>query len=66
MAQKTERFGLVLTPAEREALKALAVLERLPEAAVIRRLIWQAAQAAQIPAAVGYAIDPSSLPTTNL
>ena len=48
MAPKSERVGLVLTPAEKQALEALAVRERIPAAAVVRRLIWQAAQAAQL------------------
>lgn len=49
MAEKIERFGLVLTPAEKTALEALAVKERITAAAVVRRLVWQAAEAAQIP-----------------
>jgi hypothetical protein len=41
--QKTERFGLVLSPTEREALERLAEQERISAAAVIRRLIWRSA-----------------------
>ena len=40
---KSERFGLVLTVDERAALQQLADNERLPAAAVVRRLIWDAA-----------------------
>lgn len=43
MAEKIERFGLVLTPAEKQALEDLARRERITAAAVVRRLIWQAA-----------------------
>ncbi len=40
--EKTERFGLVLSPEEKAALQHLADRERLPAAAVVRRLIWDA------------------------
>ena len=40
--EKTERFGLVLSPEEKAALQRLADRERLPAAAVVRRLIWNA------------------------
>lgn len=43
MAEKEERFGLVMTLEERKALDSLARLERISQAAVVRRLIWQAA-----------------------
>lgn len=49
MAEKIERFGLVLTPAEKQVLEALAEKERITAAAVVRRLVWQAGQAAQLP-----------------
>jgi len=42
--EKTERFGLVLAPAEKTALQRLAELERLSAAAVVRRLIWREAK----------------------
>jgi len=42
--EKSERFGLVLSPADKAALQRLADRERLPAAAVVRRLIWEAAQ----------------------
>lgn len=42
--EKSERFGLVLSPAEKAALQRLANHERLPAAAVVRRLIWREAQ----------------------
>jgi DNA-binding MarR family transcriptional regulator len=54
VAEKIERFGLVLTPAEKQVLEALAEKERITAAAVIRRLVWSAGQQAQIPAAVGF------------
>lgn len=44
MAQKIEKFGLVMTREERQALDDLARQERISQAAVLRRLIWQAAQ----------------------
>lgn len=43
MAEKDQRFGLVMTPDERRALDELARTERISQAAVIRRLVWQAA-----------------------
>lgn len=39
---KTERFLFALTPEDKAALQRLASRERLPAAAVIRRLIWEA------------------------
>ena len=42
--EKSERFGLVLSPAEKAALQRLANHERLPAAAVVRRLIWREAE----------------------
>jgi hypothetical protein len=42
---KTERFGLVLSSEEKLALQRVAERERISAAAVIRRLIWKAAQA---------------------
>ena len=36
-AKRTERFGLVLTPPEREGLRYLAEMEGLAEADVLRR-----------------------------
>jgi len=46
MTQQTrsERFGLVLSTEERATLQALADREHLSAAAVLRRLLWQAAQ----------------------
>ncbi len=41
---KDERFGLVLSKDEKAALQLLAERERLPAAAVVRRLIWDAAR----------------------
>jgi hypothetical protein len=38
-AKRTERFGLVLTTPEREALRYLARMEGLAEADVLRRLL---------------------------
>ena len=38
--EKSERFGLVLSPAEKATLHRLADRERIPAAAVVRRLIW--------------------------
>ena len=40
--KSTERFGLVLTPPEREGLRYLADLEGLAEADVLRRLLRMA------------------------
>lgn len=42
--EKSERFGLVLSPAEKLALQYLAERERIPAAAVVRRLIWREAR----------------------
>lgn len=50
MAEKDERFGLVMTGEERKALDDLARQERISQAAVLRRLIWQAATKAGQPA----------------
>ena len=41
---KSERFGLVLSPGEKRALLRLAEGERMSAAAVVRRLIWDAAK----------------------
>jgi hypothetical protein len=41
-AKHTERFGLVLCPEIREALRFLAEREHLPEASIVRLLIWRA------------------------
>ena len=41
---KSERFGLVLSPAEKAMLQRLAQRERIPAAAVVRRLIWREAR----------------------
>jgi hypothetical protein len=41
---KSERFGLVLSPTEKAALRRLAERERIPAAAVVRRLIWREAK----------------------
>ena len=40
---RSERFGLVLSPAEKRALLWLTQQERISAAAVVRRLIWHAA-----------------------
>ena len=40
--EKTERFIFALTPEDKAALQHLAGRERLPAAAVVRRLIWDA------------------------
>jgi hypothetical protein len=42
--EKSERFGLVLSPTEKHVLQLLAELERIPKAAVIRRLILREAE----------------------
>lgn len=44
---RDERFALVLTKDEKTALQLLAERERLPAAAVVRRLIWDAARGLQ-------------------
>lgn len=44
MADKEQRFGLVMTTEERKALDDLARQERISQAAVLRRLIWAASQ----------------------
>lgn len=41
---KSERFGLVLSPDEKRALLRLAEGERISAAAVVRRLVWDAAK----------------------
>jgi hypothetical protein len=51
--RRDERFGLVLNAQEKAVLMALAEKERISAANVLRRLVWQAGQAAQIPAVVG-------------
>jgi hypothetical protein len=43
--RRTQRFGLKLSPVERRALEQLARHERLPAAAVVRRLIWREVEA---------------------
>jgi hypothetical protein len=42
--QKSERFGLVLSPAEKSALWHLAARERISAGAVLRRLVWNEAE----------------------
>ena len=42
--ERSERFGLVLSEAEKTALEKLAERERLPAAAVVRRLLWAEAE----------------------
>lgn len=46
--RRDERFGLVLNSQEKAALLALAEHERITAAAVLRRLLWQAAKDAHI------------------
>ena len=46
--EKSERFGLVLSPAEKHLLHCLAELERIPKAAIIRRLIWREAKSLRV------------------
>lgn len=41
---KTERFILAMTQEDKAALQRLAARERIPAAAVVRRLIWREAQ----------------------
>jgi len=48
MADKEQRFGLVMTTEERKALDDLARQERISQAAVLRRLIWAASQQHQV------------------
>lgn len=50
MAEKDQRFALVMTTEESKALDSLAQMERISKAAVLRRLIWQAATNAGRPA----------------
>lgn len=50
---KTQRFGLVLSTEDKEALQQLADRERIPAAAVVRRLIWEAVVAAPQSQSVG-------------
>lgn len=38
-SRRTERFGLVLTPPEREGLRYLAEIEGVAEADVLRRML---------------------------
>lgn len=45
---KDQRFDMMLTAADKAALKRLAEAERLPAAAVLRRLIWAASQQHQV------------------
>lgn len=49
MADKIEKFGLVMTVEDKQALDDLARQERISQAAVLRRLIWQAATKAAQP-----------------
>jgi hypothetical protein len=42
--ERSERFGLVLSLTEKAALRRLAERERLPAAAVVRRLLWTEAE----------------------
>ena len=48
--ERSEKFGLVLSPMERALLRRLAEHERLPAAAVVRRLIWREAE--KLPGAI--------------
>lgn len=41
---RSQRFGLVLSPTEKSALQRLAEQERIPAAAVVRRLVWHEAE----------------------
>lgn len=50
MAEKVEKFTLVMTTEDRQALDRLAREERISQAAVLRRLVWQAAKSAAQPA----------------
>ncbi len=50
MAEKDQRFALVMTVEESKALDSLAQMERISKAAVLRRLIWTAATNAGQPA----------------
>lgn len=45
---RSERFGLVLSPAEKQVLLRLAAGEHISAAAVVRRLIWSAAKHSDI------------------
>ena len=54
--KRTERFGLVLTPPEREGLRYLADLEGLAEADVLRRLLRMAINDAPAGAQAGHAV----------
>ena len=42
--RRNRKFMLALSPSERGALQRLADQERLPAAAVVRRLIWREAE----------------------
>lgn len=42
--RRDERFGLVLNSQEKAALVRLSEQERISQANVLRRLLWQAAQ----------------------
>ena len=46
--EKSERFGLVLSPTEKLILQYLAESERIPKAAIIRRLIWREAKSLSV------------------
>jgi hypothetical protein len=43
---KSQRFGLALSPVEKALVRRLVEHERLSAAAVVRRLIWRAAREA--------------------
>lgn len=58
MADRTEKFGLVMTAEERKALDSLARQERISQAAVLRRLLWAASQQHQ--ASTGSAARPTA------
>lgn len=59
--EKTERFNMALTPEDKATLQRLANRERLPAAAVIRRLIWDAMQAGAPAAQGGYTTPTKSM-----
>jgi hypothetical protein len=42
--ERSERFGLALTPDEQAALYNLARLDRCSAASVVRRLVWHEAE----------------------
>ena len=55
--RRDERFGLVLNSQEKAALLALADKERISQANVLRRLLWQAAQQ-QLPKPTTHEVRP--------